>query len=76
MNPDLPPSDEHRHLEFVSDRLRQKHPDVTGEVICETVDRVHHRFDGRGVRDFVPVLVERRAAEELVRPNQIHQVPG
>ncbi|WP_037176713.1 three-helix bundle dimerization domain-containing protein [Rhodococcus sp. UNC363MFTsu5.1] len=68
MNPDLLPNDEHRHLEFVMDRLRRKRPDVTGEVICETVDRVHHRFDGCRVRDFVPLLVERRAEGELAAP--------
>jgi len=33
--------------------------------VSETVEQVHHRFDGSPVRDFVPVLVERYAREEL-----------
>jgi hypothetical protein len=27
----------------------------------------HHRFDGRPIRDFVPILVERIAKEDLRR---------
>ena len=36
--------------------------------ITKTLDAVYQRFAGRPVRDFVPVLVERYAREELGAP--------
>ncbi|WUI02783.1 hypothetical protein OHR68_13550 [Spirillospora sp. NBC_00431] len=33
--------------------------------VTDTVSKVHHRFDGRPVRDFVPILVERHARRQL-----------
>lgn len=41
--------------------------DHTPEEITYTVEAIHHRFEGRPVRDFVPVLVERHARRELSR---------
>ncbi|GAB3971205.1 hypothetical protein GCM10029978_045950 [Actinoallomurus acanthiterrae] len=38
---------------------------VSGEQVAEAVWRIHRSFDGKPVRDFVPVLVERFAREEL-----------
>lgn len=37
----------------------------SGAQVAEAVETIHHRFDDRPVRDFVPVLVERFAREEL-----------
>ena len=33
--------------------------------VDERVNIIHHRFDGSPIREFVPVLVERIAREEL-----------
>lgn len=33
--------------------------------VDDKVSSVHHRFDGRPIREFVPVLVERIARDEL-----------
>jgi hypothetical protein len=35
--------------------------------IKQLVDHTHAKFDGRPVRDFVPLFVERGAKEELTR---------
>ncbi len=40
-------------------------PAVPGPQVRETVRRIHHRFDESKVRDFVPLLVENAARNEL-----------
>ena len=40
-------------------------PAVPGPQVRETVQRIHHRFDGSRIRDFVPLLVENAARNEL-----------
>ena len=42
--------------------LRNSYSD---DQIAETLEAVYQRFDGKPVRDFVPVLVERYTLEEL-----------
>jgi hypothetical protein len=37
----------------------------SAEQVNKTVNTILHRFDGRPIRDFVPVLVERYARQEL-----------
>ena len=56
-----------RHaLDQVTDRLSKSFADhYSPNQVDETVSSVHHRFDGRPIREFVPVLVERIAREEL-----------
>jgi hypothetical protein len=56
-----------RHaLEQVTDRLSQSFADRCSPAqVGETVHSIHHRFDGRPIREFVPVLVERIARDEL-----------
>jgi hypothetical protein len=49
----------------VAERLSNKFPDVPHEMIAATVLRNYGLFDGRPVRDFVPLFVERRACAEL-----------
>ena len=58
------PRDELRALEHVTARLAEQFPDVPGQVVQQTVQEVHRRFDGR-VRDYVPILVEREARQKL-----------
>jgi hypothetical protein len=49
------------------DRLRSVYPDVPADTVATVVHVNHARFDGRPVRDFVPLFVERGAKEELTR---------
>ena len=51
----------------VRDRLQQKFSHVRAAEVARTVAGVHHEFDGHPIRDFVPVLVERAAADRLGR---------
>ena len=57
--------DEQQAMEHVAARLMERYPEVTRERVDAVVDEEHHRYDGRPVRDFVPVLVERAAKDRL-----------
>jgi hypothetical protein len=56
-----------RHaLEQVTDRLSRSFADhFSPGQVNQAVSSIHHRFDGRPIREFVPVLVERIARDEL-----------
>lgn len=61
-----PTTRERQAMREVVHRLVRSFADsVPPEQVTRTVTTVHHRFDGKPVRDFVPVLVERFAREEL-----------
>ena len=49
----------------VVDRLKSSYPAVPPETVTTVVHRNHARFDGRPVRDFVPLFVERGSRREL-----------
>jgi hypothetical protein len=49
----------------VRERLQRKFAHVQATEVARTVDEVHHEFDGHPIRDFIPVLVERAAADRL-----------
>ena len=49
----------------VADRLTRKYPTIPPDTLTTVVQGVHARFDGRPVREYVPLLVERFAGEEL-----------
>jgi hypothetical protein len=54
-------------IEQLVDRLKLSYPDVLPETIA-TVDHHNHvRFDGRPVRDYVPLFVERGAKQQLAQ---------
>ena len=52
-------------IEQLVDRLKSSYPDVSPETVAMVVQDNHAEFDGRPVRDFIPLLVERRARREL-----------
>ena len=54
-------------------RLRSRYPAVSESTVASVVHDVHARFDGRPLRDFVPLFVERNARSELDR---LHASPG
>jgi hypothetical protein len=58
-------ANEQTAIEHVVDRLKLAYPDVSPETIATVVHHNHARFDGRRVRDYVPLFVERDAKREL-----------
>lgn len=56
---------EQRSVDEVIDRLAGKYPEVDREEIARIVADEHHAFEGRPVRDFVPVLVEKSAKKRV-----------
>ena len=47
------------------DRLAAKYATVPADTVAASVAQAHSRFEGRPVRDFVPLLVERIAGQNL-----------
>lgn len=57
--------DENQKIAQVVERLAAKFPHIPSEHIAELVEAIHHELDGNPVRDFVPVLIEHDAKEQL-----------
>jgi hypothetical protein len=49
----------------VVERLARNNPTVPQETVATLVNAAHSRFDQSKVRDFIPLLVERRAKVQL-----------
>lgn len=62
---DMATTDEARALGQVTERIRARFPSAPPADIQSVVERVHHQYDGRPIREFVPVLVEREVTETL-----------
>jgi hypothetical protein len=56
---------ERASVDEVQTRLTSKYPYFSPDEIAATVARVYARFDRSRIRDYVPLLVERRARAEL-----------
>jgi hypothetical protein len=56
---------EQRGIDEVVDRLAEKYPGVDRAVIATIVGEEHLAFDGKPVRNFVPVLVEKSAKKRV-----------
>lgn len=54
------------HIAAVKDRLAAAMPHIPTSRIEAAVSEQYARFDGRSVRDFVPLFVERRVRERLL----------
>lgn len=61
----MQPDDESKALTLVAARLRTRFPNVDSDTIAATVARFHLQYDGRPIRDLIPVLVERDARDHL-----------
>lgn len=59
------PQEERALIEDIERRLAKKYPALPPDHIAAVVEHVHAQFQASTVRDFVPLLVERRADEEL-----------
>ncbi|MFW0785296.1 hypothetical protein AAFP35_12300 [Gordonia sp. CPCC 206044] len=58
-------NDEKRQICEVHGRLADEHADKTPEDVESAVVNAYRHFDGLRLRDFVPLLVERRARRAL-----------
>ncbi|MFJ2836817.1 MULTISPECIES: three-helix bundle dimerization domain-containing protein [Nocardia] len=61
-------TDEAQQIDEVVIRLTQRYPGIAPEYIADTVHTAYDRFADVHVRDFVPLLVERRATRSLSAP--------
>ena len=59
------PQEERAQIDAVQRRLAQKYAELPHDYVAAVVQHVHARFNKSTVRDYVPLLVERRAGEEL-----------
>lgn len=57
--------DERVLVDRIPDRLAAHFPEIALERIAEVVEEEYRRFDGRPIRDFVPVLTEHQARDRL-----------
>ena len=61
------PQEERAQIDAVEHRLAQKYAELPHDRVSAVVQSVYARFNQSTVRDYVPLLVERRAREELIR---------
>jgi hypothetical protein len=54
-------------IDQLVERLTNRYPSIAQSTVARVVHDVYARFDGRPLRDFVPLLVERGARSELSR---------
>ena len=56
---------EHEALIHIVGRLRRRFPDVHADEIRRLVHAAYSGFERSRIRDFIPILVERAARDEL-----------
>jgi hypothetical protein len=61
----MTPEDEARAVGEVSKRLATRFPGLSLAIVTDEVERAHKAFVDSRIRDFVPLFVERMAAEHL-----------
>jgi hypothetical protein len=61
------PQEERAQIDAVERRLAQKYADLPHDDVAAVIQQVYARFNQSTVRDYVPLLVERRATEQLTR---------
>jgi hypothetical protein len=54
-------------IEQMVARLTSRYPTISESTVSSVVCDVHSRYDGRPLRDYVPLFVERHAKSELER---------
>jgi hypothetical protein len=54
-------------LDQLIEEMTRTYPAVPPDTVAAVARGVHARFDGRPLRDYVPLLVERRARSELIK---------
>jgi CRISPR/Cas system-associated exonuclease Cas4 (RecB family) len=61
------PQEERVQIDAVERRLAQQYTELRHDHVVAVVQHVYARFNRSAVRDYVPLLVERRAKEVLAR---------
>lgn len=61
-------------IDDVENRLVEKFAELPAARVSAAVDQAHARFAQSRIRDFVPLLVERRVTSELAR--HLDDAPG
>ena len=61
----MPDISERTLIDEVERRLIQKYAKLPPDQVSTVVHQTHARFERSRIRDFVPLLVERRAGQEL-----------
>ena len=56
---------EQQMIDQLTHKLVGAHPDIAPDQIARTISEEYGRFDGRPIRDFIPLFVERNAASRL-----------
>jgi hypothetical protein len=69
------PQEERAQIDAVELRLAQKYAELPHDHVADVVQRAYARFNQSIVRDYVPLLVERRAREVLARSAAVADVP-
>jgi hypothetical protein len=54
----------------VERRLTNKYAHIPTDQVCTAIQRMYAQFEQSPIRDFVPLLVERRAGAELAKLNE------
>ena len=52
-------------IDHLEDHLRDEFSSIVGETVVDVVERRYHDLDDSPIRDYVPVLVENAAKEDL-----------
>jgi hypothetical protein len=58
---------ERQIIDDLTQRLANAYTEVDPSHVAEVVDREYARFDGRPIRDFIPLFVERKVHEQMLR---------
>jgi hypothetical protein len=56
---------EERVIDQLADRLVPIYPAIEPDQVSRVVDEEYTRYEGSPIRDYIPLLVERHAKEEL-----------
>jgi hypothetical protein len=59
----------------VERRLTDKHPHIPSDQVSVVIQTVRSQFERSPIRDFVPLLVERRAGTELAKLKEAVHTP-
>jgi hypothetical protein len=54
-------------IEQVVDRLTTRYPTIAATTVSTVVHDIYSRYNGRPLRDYIPLFVERNARTELDR---------
>jgi hypothetical protein len=58
---------EQQIVDHLTQRLAVAYPDIEPDEVARTVSEEFGRFDGRPVRDFIPLFVEKHAMSRLAQ---------